>query len=324
MTIARSLRVPRHGDASVLTVEEVDVPDPGPGQVLVAVRAAGVNFVDVYQREGIYPIPTPFTLGMEGAGVVEAVGEGVQRSRGERVAWVMQPGSAADLALIAADSLVTIPGGVDFDTAAAALLQGMTAHALVNSVYVVQPGDTVLVHAAAGGVGQWLVQMCAAKGATVIATAGSAAKVDKARALGASTVLDYTEVDDLVAAVREASGGAGVHVAYDGVGQATFDASLASLRWRGTLALFGASSGPVPPVDPQRLNAAGSVYLTRPSLSHFTSPDELRWRAGEVFGMLTSGAVTLEIGGRYPLDDAAAAYQALESRQTTGKLLFTS
>lgn len=330
MTIARSLRVPRNGDASVLTVESVDVPEPGPGQVRVAVRASGVNFIDVYKRAGIYPVPTPFTLGEEGAGVVEAVGPGVERSVGDQVAWAMQTGSSAGLAVVPATALVPIPDGLDFDVAAAAMLQGMTAHALVTSVYAVQPGDAVLVHAAAGGVGQWLVQLCAAKGATVVATAGSAGKLETARSLGAGALVDYsrfegdTRTADLAAAIREANGGAGVHVAYDGVGKATFDASLASLRRRGMLVLFGASSGAVPPFDPQRLNAAGSVYLTRPTLAHFIAePGELRWRAGEVFGMLASGAVTMQIGGRYALEEAGAAYRALQGRETTGKLIFT-
>ena len=330
MTMAKSLRVPHNGDASVLTVESVDIPEPGPGQVRVAVRASGINFIDVYKREGIYPGPTPFTLGEEGAGVIEAVGEGVERSPGEQVAWAMQGASSAGLALVPAAALVSVPENLPLDVAAAAMLQGMTAHALVNSAYAVQPGDAVLVHAAAGGVGQWLVQLCAAKGATVIATAGSAAKLEKARSLGANALIDYTRfsgdtrTEDLAAAIREANGGAGVHVAYDGVGKATFDASLASLRRRGMLVLFGASSGAVPPLDPQRLNSGGSLYLTRPTLAHYIAdPDELRWRAGEVFGMLASGAVRMEIGGRYSLDAAGTAYTALQGRNTTGKLIFT-
>ncbi len=290
----------------------------------MAVRAAGVNFIDVYKREGIYPTPPPFTLGEEGAGVIESVGDGVNRSPGERVAWAMHTGAFAELALVPASMLVTLPERVDFDTAAGAMLQGMTAHALVNSVYAVQPGDAVLVHAAAGGVGQWLVQLVTAKGATVIATAGSAAKLDKARSLGANALVNYAEVHDLAEAVKEANGGAGVHVAYDGVGKSTFDASMAALRRRGMLVLFGASSGPVPPVDPQRLNAGGSLYLTRPTLAHYIAePDELRWRAGEILSMLGSGAVSMQIGGRYPLEEAAAAYQALQGRETTGKLIFT-
>ena len=306
MTVARSLRVPRHGDASVLTVERADVPEPGPGQVRVAVRAAGVNFIDVYKREGIYPVPTPFTLGEEGAGVVESVGEGVDRSPGERVAWAMQIGSAAELALLPASRLVTLPDEVDFDTGAAAMLQGMTAHALVNSVYAVQPGDAVLVHAAAGGVGQWLVQLCAAKGATVVATAGSPAKLEKARSLGATpwsttprstTWLLQSGTRTLAPAYTSPTTGSA---------RRPSTRRWRALRRRGMLVLFGASSGPVPPVDPQRLNAGGSLYLTRPTLAHYIAePDELRWRAGEVLSMLGSGAVSMQIGGRYALDDAA-------------------
>ncbi|MEI2730640.1 MAG: quinone oxidoreductase [Dermatophilaceae bacterium] len=322
MTTARALRVPTTGDATVLRVEPVDVPDPGPGQARVRVAAAGVNFIDVYQREGIYPIPTPFTTGNEGAGVVDAVGDGVPWAVGDRVAWAMTAGSAAELALVADRMLVPVPDSVALDVAAAAMLQGMTAHYLVTSTYAVQPGDVVLVHAAAGGVGQWLVQWCTAKGATVVATAGSPEKLALAEGLGATHLIDYTEVADLAAAVREATGGAGVHVVYDGVGKSTFDASLASLRPRGLVALFGAASGAVPPLDLQRLNAAGSVFVTRPSLAHYLlDRDELTWRAGEVFQALAEGTIRLEIGGRYPLDDAVAAYQALEGRASTGKLL---
>lgn len=322
MTTARALRVPTTGDATVLRVEPVDVPDPGPGQARVRVAAAGVNFIDVYQREGIYPIPTPFTTGNEGAGVVDAVGDGVPWAVGDRVAWAMTAGSAAELALVADRMLVPVPDSVALDVAAAAMLQGMTAHYLVTSTYAVQPGDIVLVHAAAGGVGQWLVQWCTALGATVVATAGSPEKLALAEGLGATHLIDYTEVADLAGAVREATGGAGVHVVYDGVGKSTFDASLASLRPRGLVALFGAASGPVPPLDLQRLNAAGSVFVTRPSLAHYLlDRDELTWRAGEVFQALAEGTIRLEIGGRYPLDDAVAAYQALEGRASTGKLL---
>jgi NADPH2:quinone reductase len=322
MTNARALLVPRPGDASVLTVADVDVPDPGPGQVRVTVAASGVNFIDVYQREGIYPVPTPFTPGMEGAGTVNAVGERVDLAPGDRVAWAMTMGSAAEQVLVPESMLVPVPAEVPLETAAASMLQGMTAHFLTRSTYAVRPGDTVLVHAAAGGVGQWLVQLCVGAGATVVATAGSADKLAIARDLGAQHLIDYSQVTDLAAAVREATGGAGVHVAYDGVGRATFDASLAALRRRGMLVLFGGASGQVPPFDVQRLNAAGSCYLTRPSLGHHIADrDELLWRAREVFGWLGSGAVRLQIGGRYPLAEAAAAYRALEGRQSTGKLL---
>ncbi|MBK6887992.1 MAG: quinone oxidoreductase [Tetrasphaera sp.] len=321
MTPTTALIVTRNGGSDVLAVEERAIPDPGPGQALVRVAAAGVNFIDVYQRQGVYPIPTPFTLGLEGAGEVVAVGPGVDLDLGARVAWAMQPGSAAGLATIAAAQLVPVPDGLDLTLAAAAMLQGMTAHYLVTSTYAVQPGDHCLVHAAAGGVGQLLVQLIVARGGHVIATAGSPEKLAIAARLGAGTLVNYRE-DDIAAAARAATGGAGVAVAYDGVGKDTFDASLASLRTRGMLALFGGASGQVPPFDIQRLNAAGSVFLTRPSLpAYLRDRDELLWRAGEVLGALADGSLELEIGGRWPLAEAGAAYDALESRATTGKLL---
>lgn len=324
MTRALALRVPQPGGVDVLTAEEVDVPDPGPGEVRVRVAASGVNFIDVYQRAGIYPIPTPFTLGSEGAGIVESVGEGVSLLPGQHVAWAMLPGSHAEMATLPADRMLPVPDDIDLVTAAAVPLQGMTAHFLTDAVYSVEEGDHVLVHAAAGGIGQWLVQLCAARGASVIATAGSSDKLDLAQSLGAAHAIDYTQVDDLAAAVRECTpDGRGVDVVYDGVGKATFDASLASLRRRGTLAVFGGASGQVPPFDLQRLNAAGSVMLTRPSLAHFVGlPDELPWRGRETFEAVHSGHVQLQIGGRYEISEAAAAYEALEGRASTGKLVF--
>lgn len=326
MTDARALRVTQHGGPEVLAVQTVDVPEPGPGQVRVRVEAAGINFIDVYQRQGVYPGSTPFTPGMEGAGIVESVGADVDLLVGSRVAWAMARGAAAELAVLPAASAVPVPNDITAEQAAAAMLQGMTAHYLTTSTYAVQPGDFVLVHAAAGGVGQWLVQVCSLAGATVIATAGSEAKLAIARELGAAYTLDYTAYAtpaELAAAVREATGGVGVAVAYDGVGKATFDASLGSLRPRGMLALFGGASGQVPPFDLQRLNAAGSVFVTRPTLAHYVADrHELLWRAGEVFQTLASGRVRMDIGGVYALEDAAAAYEALEGRATTGKLIF--
>jgi NADPH2:quinone reductase len=222
---------------------------------------------------------------------------------------------------VEADRVVRVPTGISAETAAALMLQGMTAHYLVNSTYPVQEGDQVLVHAAAGGVGQLLVQLCAAKGAHIIAVVGTGPKADIARNLGAHEVIRYDEVDDLAVAVRDAAGG-GVHVVYDGVGKATFDASLASLRMRGTMVLYGAASGPVPPFDPQRLNSGGSLFLTRPTLGHFTSTrEELEWRAGSVLDAVADGTLRVEIGGRYPLDQAAQAYEDLAGRGTTGKLI---
>ncbi len=319
-----SLVVPRTGDSSVLTVQEREVAAPGPGEVRVEVAATGVNFIEVYQRQGVYPLPLPFVLGGEGAGTVEAVGEGVDLQVGDRVAWAAARGSAAGVVRMPASAAVRVPDGLPLETAAAAMLQGITAHYLVTSTYAVQSGDTVLAHAVAGGVGQLLVQMVKARGARLIGTAGSLAKVEKALALGADHVIDYSGLDSdaLADAVREANDGEGVHVVYDGVGATTFDASLKALRRRGMLVLFGAASGQVPPFDIQRLNAGGSLFLTRPTMvDYIATRDELTWRAGEVLGALASGELTIEVGGRYPLAEAARAYDDLEGRRTTGKLL---
>jgi NADPH2:quinone reductase len=322
-TTARALVVPRNGDSSVLEVQDRDVAPPGEGEVQVEVAAVGVNFIDVYQRQGVYPIPTPFVTCSEGAGTVTAVGAGVgDVAVGDRVAWGQGLGSASSVVNRAADSLVPVPDGVGLDVAAAAMLQGMTAHYLVNSTYAVGPGTVALVHAAAGGVGQLLVQMVKAKGGTVVATAGSADKLEVARGLGADALINYRESDDLAARVREASGGNGVDVAYDGVGKATFDASLAALRPRGMMVLFGGASGQVPPFDVQRLNTSGSLFLTRPTLGSYTATRaELLERGTSVLGDLAAGRLALEVGGRYPFSDAAAAYDDLEARRTTGKLL---
>lgn len=323
MTTTRALMVPRTGDSSVLEVREVDLAPPAPGEVTVEVAAVGVNFIDVYQRQGIYRVPLPFVSCNEGSGTVVALGDGVdQVAVGDRVAWGSAVGAGASLVNRAADTLVPVPDGLDLEVAAAAMLQGMTAHYLVTSTYAVGPGTVALVHAAAGGVGQLLVQMVTARGGRVVATAGSADKLAIAERLGAAATINYREVDDLAAAVREATGGDGVDVAYDGVGRSTFDASLASLRRRGMLVLFGGASGQVPPVDPQRLNAAGSLFLTRPKLNDYTATrEELLERGTSVLGDLASGALTLQIGARYPLADAARAYDDLEGRHTTGKLL---
>ena len=266
------------------------------------VAAAGINFIDVYKREGIYPNATPFVLGEEFAGTVAAVGADVGGfAVGDRVATASGHGGLCSAVAVPAEVLVPVPDGVELDAACAAMLQGMTAHYLVTSTYAVQPGDEVLVHAAAGGVGQLLVQLAKARGAHVVATVGAAAKVEIARSVGADEVLRYDEVDDLAGAVREASGG-GVHVAYDGVGKATFDASLASLRRRGMLALFGAASGAVPPVDPQRLNSGGSLFLTRPTLAHYVADrEELLWRSGEILGAIAARRAAR--GDRGPVPD---------------------
>ena len=322
--MAHALVVTRHGGREVLEVQPQERPTPGGGEVLVEVAASGVNFIDVYQREGVYPLATPFTLGMEGAGRVLETGPGVEDvAVGDIVAWAMTTGSAASYAVLPARVVVPVPEGVDPVVAAAAMLQGMTAQFLTTDTYPVRPGTVALVHAAAGGVGQLLVQMLKAKGATVVATAGSQAKCETARARGADHVIDYSQVDDLATAVRAFTpDGRGVDVAYDGVGASTFDASLASLRPRGTLAIFGAASGAVPPVDVQRLNAGGSLFLTRPSLAHHVADrGELLARAGEVLGAVADGSLEVAIGGRYPLTDAGAAYEALEGRATEGKLV---
>ena len=318
-----ALVVTAHGGREVLTVEDRASPPPGPGQALVEVAAAGVNFIDVYQRTGTYPGPTPFVAGNEGAGVVLAVGEGVGGLvEGERVAWPQGRGSAARYAVVPASTVVVVPETVALETAAAVMLQGLTAHYLTTSTYAVRPGDVALVHAAAGGVGQLLVQSIRARGGTVIATAGTPDKCATASELGAEHVVNYRDVADVAAEVRRLTGGRGVDVAYDGVGRDTFDASLASLRPRGLLALFGGASGQVPPFDIQRLNSGGSLFLTRPSLGHhLATREELEWRAGEVLGAVAGGSLRVTIGGRYPLAEAAEAYADLEGRRTEGKLL---
>lgn len=324
--MSKALVVTEPGDRSVLAVREIDIPAPQPDQVQVRVTAAGVNFIDVYRREGIYPQETPFTLGEEGAGVVEQIGSAVTDiAVGDRVAWGQASGSAAELVNVPAAVVVPVPDGLDLEVAAAAMLQGMTAHYLVNSTWPVRSGEVALVHAAAGGVGQLLVQLITAKGAEVVATAGSVDKLAIARDRGARHAINYREFDGdpegLAAAIREAAG-RGVDVAYDGVGKATFDASLKSLRPRGMGVLFGAASGQVPPFDLQRLNQLGSLFVTRPSLgAYLQTREELLWRAEEVLGALADGSLQLEIGGRYDLADAASAYEALEGRATTGKLV---
>ncbi|WP_347351611.1 quinone oxidoreductase [Intrasporangium sp.] len=324
-TTARAVIVTTPGGGDVLQVQQVEVPAPGAGEVQVELAAAGVNFIDVYKRQGVYPTPTPFVLGEEGAGTVTAVGPDVSGfAVGDRVAWAQAAGSEASVLNRPAQSLVQVPDGVDLETAAGVMLQGLTAHYLVTSTYPAASGDIALVHAAAGGVGQLLVQLLAAKGVTVVATAGSDEKLAVARRCGARHTVNYSNysrTDDLAAAVRAAAG-RGVDVAYDGVGRATFDASLAALRPRGMLVLFGGASGQVPPFDLQRLNRGGSLYITRPTLVHYLrTREELEWRAREVLGAVADGSLHVEIGGRYPFDAAAAAYAALEGRRTTGKLV---
>jgi NADPH2:quinone reductase len=316
------------GGPEVLELVELPTPEPGPGQVRVRVAAAGVNFVDTYRRSGVYAVPFPHVVGGEGAGTVEALGPDVSGlAVGDRVAWASgAPGSYAEQVLLETEHAVPVPDGVELTTAAALLLQGMTAHYLVTSTFPVSAGQDVLVHAGAGGVGLLLTQLAVARGARVIATVGAAEKEELAHGAGASDVIRYDLLDDLTtelpARVRALTGGAGVHTVFDGVGRATFDASLASLRPRGGLALFGAASGPVPPLDPQRLNSAGSLFLTRPTLAHHTATrEELLWRAGELLDAVAAGTLDVRVGARFPLREAADAHRALEGRGTTGKVL---
>lgn len=310
------------GGPEVLEFDQVDAPTPGPGELLVAVGAAGVNFIDTYQRSGLYKRSLPFVPGAEGAGTVVAVGaEVTDFAEGDHVAWADAPGSYAQRVVVPARKAFRVPVGIDDETAAAAMLQGITAHYLVTSTYAVKPGDTALVHAAAGGVGLLLTQLVKARGGKVIATVSTPEKEALAREAGADEVVRYTEVD-FAEAVADLTGGTGVAVVYDGVGRTTFDKSLASLARRGMLALYGASSGPVPPLDPQRLNQAGSVFLTRPTIGHhIATPEEFRWRCDELFSAISGGRISVRIGHRYPLAQARQAHEDLEGRRTTGKLL---
>lgn len=318
------------GRPDVLEPDEIPDPLPGPRDLLVRLSAAGVNFIDTYRRSGVYAMPFPHVPGSEGAGVVEAVGREVRDvAVGDLVAWASAPSSYAELVVVPEAVALRVPDGVPDEVAAALPLQGLTAHYLVTSTFPVLEGQDVLVHAGAGGVGLLLTQLAAARGARVITTVGTAEKEALSRAAGASEVIRYTELDDLTAElpalVRDLTGGRGVHTVFDGVGATTFEASLASLRPRGGLALFGASSGPVPPFDPQRLNAAGSLFLTRPTLGHYTATrDELTRRADELFAAVAAGTLDVRVGATYPLAEAAEAHRALEARATTGKVLLTA
>jgi len=306
-------------------MELVDVPTPapGPGQALVRLAVSGVNFIDVYHRSGAYKVDRPIMLGSEGAGTVEAVGtDVVDVVPGDRVAYVMVRGSYAEYAVVPADKLVKLPPGIDFQAAAAAMLQGMTAHYLTHSTFPLKSGDACLVHAAAGGAGGLVVQMARMRGARVFGTVSTAEKARIARDHGVDTAIIYTE-QDFAAQVRQLTGGRGVDVVYDSVGKTTFAKSLESLRPRGMLALFGMSSGQVAPVDAALL-AKGSLFLTRPSLAHYVlTRDELLWRAGDVLNAVASGALKLRIDSTFPLGAAAEAHRALESRKTAGKILLT-
>jgi NADPH2:quinone reductase len=318
----RAIQVQAFGGPEVLTVVELPVPEPGEGEVRVRLDAVGVNFIETYQRSGYYPAPLPLVPGSEGGGTVSAVGPGVASvAVGDRVVSADLRGAYAEQAIVAAGRVVPIPDGVGTEVATAAAVQGMTAHYLLYDCYPVRRGDAVLVHAAAGGMGLLLTQLATRLGARVIGTVSTVEKEELARAAGAAEVIRYTETDDLPGEVRRLTGGEGVAAVYDGVGKDTFDDSLASLRVRGTMVLFGASSGPVAPMDPQRLQFGGSLVLTRPTLRHFiAADDELRRRAGDLFGWIADG-LNIRVHDRYPLVEAGRAHRDLQGRRTTGKVL---
>jgi NADPH:quinone reductase len=320
----RAIRMQTTGGPEVLAVEAVDAPTPAPDQVVVEVAAAGVNFIDTYQRTGRYPLELPTGLGLEGAGRIVTVGSEVtDRQEGDLVAWASGLGSYAEQVAVAASDTVRVPAGVDPDTAAALMLQGMTAHYLAHSTYTLRRDDTALVYAAAGGVGRLLVQLAKRRGARVLACTSTEAKAEAVRALGADEVIRYRDVD-LAATVAELTAGQGVDVVYDSVGRDTFDASLDCLKPRGLMVLFGASSGPVPPVDLQVLNQKGSLYVTRPTLGHYVATsDELEWRAGALFDLVAGGQLDVAIHAHYPLAEVGQAHRDLESGTTAGKLLIT-
>ncbi len=318
----RAIRVHEYGGPEVLRYEEIARPEPGPGEARVRIEAAGVNFIDIYHRTGLYPNPLPFTPGIEGAGTVEAVGPGVTEVRaGDRVAYALSLGAYAEYAIVPAWKLVPIPDGVNPSVAAAAMVQGMTAHYLTHSTYPLQPGDTVLIHAAAGGTGLLIVQMAKLRGARVIGTVSTPEKAQRAREAGADHVILYTQ-SDFEAEVKRLTEGRGVDVVYDSVGRTTFEKSLNCLRPRGLLVLFGQSSGPVPPIDPLQLSTKGSLFLTRPHLMHYVATrEELLERARAVFQWIQEGRVSIHIERVFPLSEAAAAHRVLAERRSTGKLL---
>lgn len=318
----KQIQISKFGGPEELKLVESPKPAPGPGQALVGIAASGVNFIDVYFRIGLNKADLPFTPGSEASGIVESVGPGVAAVKpGDRVAYAMARGSYSEYALVPAEQLVPLPQEVDFNTAAAAILQGMTAHYLTHSTFPLKPGDKALVHAAAGGAGRLIVQMAKMLGATVYGTAGTDAKAAVAKEAGADEVIVYTR-DDFAVEVKRLTGGKGVDVIYDSVGATTFLKGLDLLRPRGMMALFGNSSGRVDPIDPAILNPKGSLFLTRPSLAHYClTREELLWRAGDVFSWIGSGKLKLLIEKTYPLTDAAEAHRDLEGRKTVGKLL---
>jgi NADPH2:quinone reductase len=316
----RAIVVSELGGPEVMVLRERPDPVAGPGQVVVQVAAAGVNFIDLYRRSGVYKQPVPYIPGSEGAGTVVAVGEDVHEfSAGDHVAWSEGPGSYAERVAVSAEQAVPVPEGIDLGVAGAVLLQGLTAHYLCRSTFPVADGTIAVVHAAAGGVGLLLTQMIKDIGGTVVATTSSTPKAVLAKQAGADFVTTYEEFP---AVVREVTGGRGADVVFDGVGKATFDASLSVLRPRGMMVLFGGSSGQVPPFDLQRLNSGGSLYVTRPTLAHYvTDRTELLWRAGDIFGSIAKGELRVRVGAEYPLADAPRTHEDLAARRTTGKLV---
>jgi NADPH2:quinone reductase len=320
--MSQVIRIHEVGGPEKLQLEDERVGEPADGQARVRIEVAGVNFIDTYHRTGAYPVPLPFTPGVEGAGIVEAVAGNHEGLRvGDRVAWTMLPGSYAEARLAPTSSLVPIPDGLSTELAAASLLQGMTAHYLTHGCRETNPGDTALVHAAAGGTGGLLVQMLKAAGARVLATCSTEAKAALARESGADEVILYTQ-EDFRQRARDLTQGRGVDVVYDSVGRTTLEGSLASLRPRGLLCLFGQASGPVEAFDLARLGSSGSLFVTRPSLAHYVATrEELEMRSGEVFAALLDGRLKQRIGGRYPLAEASLAHRDLEGRGTTGKLI---
>ncbi len=321
----RAIRVQEVGDPNVLQCVDAPTPEPGAGEARVRIEVAGVNFIDTYHRRGWYPLPLPFTPGVEGAGTVDAVGEGVSEvSVGDSVAYGMSTGSYAEYAIVPSKNLVHRPADVDAQHGAAAMIQGLTAHYLACSTFPLKPGDTCLVHAAAGGTGALLVQIAKLRGARVLGTVSTEEKARIAEAAGADATIRYTEVD-FAEAVRDLTGGEGVEVVYDSVGIATFDKSLDCLKPRGYMVLFGQASGVVPSIDPQVLNQKGSLFLTRPTLaSHMLTRSELEGRANDVFNWIAEGKLKIRIDRTFPLDDAEGAHTYLEARQTKGKVLLTT
>ena len=318
----KAIRISQYGGAEVLSFEDIDVADPGEGQVRITIEAAGVNFIDTYHRTGLYPLNLPLTLGLEGAGIVHAVGAGVSDlTEGDRVAWKSVEGSYAEQVVAAAAEVVKIPSDVATKTAAAVMLQGLTSHYLVNSTYPIREGDTCLVHAAAGGVGLLLVQMAKMRGARVIGTTSTEEKAALARGAGADDIVLYTE-RDFEAEVLRLTDGQGVEVVYDSVAQATWEKSINCLKPRGYMVFFGNASGPVPPIDPLLLSQKGSIYLTRPTLNSYTQTrEEYLQRTSEVMGWIQNGELDVRIGEEHPLENTAEAHNRLEGRQTTGKVL---